>query len=170
MWVLKNMNMNNIPPILVKRVFDDAKLPVRAYPTDSGLDVFAHSYKILPDGDKGPNDSWTVMIPHGNRVLIDTGLQVTVGKGYEVQVRPRSGLAAKNGITVANAPGTVDESYRGNVCVILINHSMHSFEIKKGEKIAQLVVCPVILSDVVEVEELPASDRGTGGFGSTGSK
>jgi dUTP pyrophosphatase len=159
--------MNNIPPILVKKVFKDAKLPVRAYPTDSGLDVFAYSFKY-PNGEVIKDEF--VFISPGNRVLVNTGLQATVGEGFEIQVRPRSGLAIKNGITVNNAPGTIDQTYRGDICVILINHSLHSFEIKKGDKIAQLVVCPVILSDVVEVAELPTSDRGTGGFGSTGSK
>jgi dUTP pyrophosphatase len=79
------------PPIFVKKVFEDAKLPVRAYPTDSGLDVFAYSFKILPDGDVSNE---FVVLPHGNRVLVDTGIRATVGTGYEIQVRPRSGLAA----------------------------------------------------------------------------
>jgi len=154
--------MNNIPPILVKKVFNDAKLPVRAHPTDSGLDVFAYF--------KTDELNFIELYP-GNRVVVDTGIQATVGPGFEIQVRPRSGLAAKNGITVANAPGTVDEGFRNNIGVILINHSMiNTFTVNKGDKIAQLVVCPVILSDVVEVNELPTSDRGTGGFGSTGSK
>ena len=155
-----------MPPIFVKKVFPDAKLPVRAYPTDSGLDVFAYSFKDLGDGTI--IDGLVTYIHPGSRVLVDTGLQLTVGHGYEVQVRPRSGLAAKSGITVLNAPGTLDEAYRGSVGVILINHSMDVFEIKKGDKIAQIVVCPVILSDVQEVDELPISDRGAGGFGSTG--
>jgi dUTP pyrophosphatase len=159
--------MNKIPPMLVKKVFKDAKLPVRSHPSDSGLDVFAYSCKLLPNNGE-PSES--VKLFPGKRVLVDTGLQVTVGTGFEIQVRPRSGLAAKSGITVLNTPGTIDEGFRSSVGVIIINHSSDLFEINKGDKIAQLVVCPVILSDVVEVDELPASDRGAGGFGSTGSK
>ena len=155
-----------MPPIFVKKVFKDAQLPVRAHPTDSGLDVFAYSFKMLPDGDTSED---SVRLAPGSRVMVNTGIKVTVGTGYEIQVRPRSGMAAKQGITVINSPGTVDESYRGDLCVLLINHSMDAFVINRGNKIAQLVVCPVILSNVVEVDSLPTSDRDTGGFGSTGS-
>jgi dUTP pyrophosphatase len=161
-----NMNVDNIPVVLVKRMFEDAKLPVRSYPTDSGLDVFAYSFSRKIPGDLLFDESISLL--SGDRIIVDTGLIVYVSKpGYEIQVRPRSGLALKHGITVLNSPGTIDESYRGPLKVILINHSKDPFNIKKGDKIAQLVVAPVILSDIVEVSELSESDRGAGGFGST---
>ncbi|MGA0713489.1 MAG: dUTP diphosphatase, partial [Pelagibacteraceae bacterium] len=91
-------------------------------------------------------------------------------QGFEVQIRPRSGLAAKKGITVLNTPGTIDADYRGELKIILINHSKENFVIKNGERIAQMVVCPVIQAKLEEVEELNNTDRGSGGFGSTGIK
>jgi dUTP pyrophosphatase len=166
-------------PILVKRVSSDVRLPERAYPTDSGLDVFA--YEILKyyskDGFDTPipkddlnlwkKDEFNITLEAGERILISTGIMATVGTGYEIQVRPRSGLALKRGLTVLNTPGTIDEQYRNVIGVIIINHSGISQEIKYGEKIAQLVVCPVVLSEVIEVTDLSETARGLGGFGST---
>ncbi len=109
-----------------------------------------------------------VIINPGERKLIGTGLAFEIEFGYEVQIRPRSGLAYKHGITVLNTPGTIDSDYRGEIKVLLINHGSEPFEIKKGERIAQAVIAPVIQAEIVEVEELSDTERGSGGFGSTG--
>jgi dUTP pyrophosphatase len=109
----------------------------------------------------------TVIKPN-QRKLIGTGLAFEIEKGFEVQIRPRSGLAYKHGITVLNSPGTIDSDYRGEIKVLLINLGDEEFEIKKGERIAQAVVAPVIQAEIVEVDELSSTERGSGGFGSTG--
>jgi len=109
-----------------------------------------------------------VILKPGERKLIGTGLAFEIEFGYEVQIRPRSGLAYKHGITVLNSPGTIDSDYRGEIKVLLINHSDEEFEIKKGDRIAQAVVAPVIQAEIIEVEELSSTERGEGGFGSTG--
>ena len=95
---------------------------------------------------------------------------MSIPRGYEIQIRPRSGLAAKKGITVLNTPGTIDSDYRGEIKVILINHSKNKFILKNGERIAQMVVCPVVQVSLEEVKELTETDRGISGFGSTGTK
>ena len=110
-----------------------------------------------------------VLEPLG-RALVPTGLFLEIPAGYEVQVRPRSGLAAKKGVTVLNAPGTIDADYRGEVCVILVNLSGQPFTVESGERIAQLVLARHEVIEWEEVDELSSSDRGAGGFGSTGTK
>ena len=102
------------------------------------------------------------------RALVPTGLTIALPPGYEAQVRPRSGLAAKHGVTVLNAPGTVDADYRGEIGVLLINHGDAPFPIRRGERIAQMVVAAVVRAELVPVDKLAATDRGSGGFGSTG--
>ena len=109
-----------------------------------------------------------IILKPNERVLVPTGLAVAIPENYEIQVRPRSGLAAKNGISVLNTPGTVDADYRGEIKVILVNLSVENFKIEPGQRIAQMVLCPVIKAELVEVETLPESVRGSGGFGSTG--
>jgi dUTP pyrophosphatase len=109
-----------------------------------------------------------VVINPGERKLIGTGLAFEIEFGYEVQIRPRSGLAYKHGITVLNTPGTIDSDYRGEIKVLLINLGKEAFEIKVGERIAQAVVAPIKQAEIVEVEELSDTTRGEGGFGSTG--
>ena len=109
-----------------------------------------------------------VVINPGERKLIGTGLAFEIEFGYEVQIRPRSGLAYKHGITVLNTPGTIDSDYRGEIKVLLINLGREAFEIKVGERIAQAVIAPIKQAEIVEVEELSATVRGAGGFGSTG--
>ena len=109
-----------------------------------------------------------IVLNPGERKLIATGLAFEIEYGYEVQIRPRSGLAFKHGITVLNTPGTIDSDYRGEIKVLLINHSNEKFEIKKGDRIAQAVVAPVIQAKIVEVDELSDTARGESGFGSTG--
>lgn len=109
-----------------------------------------------------------VIIKKGERALIPTGLYFAIPEGYEVQVRPRSGLAAKNGVTVLNTPGTIDSDYRGEIKVILINLGNEDFEVKNGERIAQIVVAPVTIGSFLQVDSLDETERGSGGFGSTG--
>ncbi|WP_334176698.1 dUTP diphosphatase [Pseudoxanthobacter sp.] len=132
-------------------------LPVAATRGAAGLDLRAAL----------PADQPLVLAP-GARALVPTGLAIALPEGFEAQVRPRSGLAARHGITVLNAPGTVDADYRGEIQVILINLGVEPVILSRGDRIAQMVVAPVSAPVLVEVSELPASDRGTGGFGSTG--
>jgi len=111
-----------------------------------------------------------IVLKRGERALIKTGFCIAFPEGYEAQIRPRSGLALKKGVTVLNTPGTIDADYRGEVGVILINFGDEDFIIERGMRIAQMVVCPCVQPKIVEVEELDETDRGVGGFGSTGTK
>jgi len=134
-------------------------LALPAYQTEhaAGLDLLAAV----------PNDKPMQLAP-GERVLVPTGLAIALPAGYEAQVRPRSGLAVKHGVTVLNSPGTIDADYRGEIGVPLINHGREPFTIRRGERIAQMVVAPVVQIAFAPVAELPPSARGSGGFGSTG--
>lgn len=163
--------MPDVVPILkINKIFPDAEIPTRAHSTDSGLDLRVYRFETMftPIGPLDARESEEITLHMLDRVLIHTGIKATVGPGYEIQIRPRSGLAVKNGLTVLNTPGTVDESYRGPLGVILINVSMTPQKITKGMRVAQMVVCPVILSPVQVVEDLDVTIRGAGGFGSTG--
>jgi dUTP pyrophosphatase len=113
-------------------------------------------------------DSEPVTLAPGHRAMIPTGLTIALPSGYEAQVRPRSGLAAKHGITCLNSPGTIDADYRGEVKVILINLGQEAFVIKRGERIAQMIIAPVTRAELKVVAELDETKRGVGGFGSTG--
>ena len=137
----------------VKKIHPDAVLPSYAKPGDAGMDLCSYINYVLQPGE---------------RKLFGTGLKVEIPQGYEMQIRPRSGLALKVGITVVNTPGTVDSGYRGELGVILINHGSESYEIKKGERIAQGVISKIEEVLIKEVENLSDSERGVGGFGSTG--
>jgi dUTP pyrophosphatase len=136
----------------VKRLSPTAKLPRRAHFGDAGLDLFADE---------------TLTIAPGAWARVQTGIAIQLPAGTEGQIRPRSGIAAKNGVTVLNSPGTIDAGYRGNVIVLLINHSQTPFFVVKGTAIAQLVISPIIPDAVTEVNELDESDRQARGFGST---
>jgi dUTP diphosphatase len=114
-----------------------------------------------------PQDQPLVLAP-GAYAMVPTGLAIALPEGLEAQVRPRSGLAAKHGVTVLNAPGTVDADYRGEISVILINHGREAFVIRRGERIAQMVISAVTRAELVAVDKLTSTDRGSGGFGSTG--
>jgi dUTP pyrophosphatase len=142
----------------VKRLPHGAGLPLPEYATadSAGLDLLA---AVADD----------LTIQPGKRALVPTGLAIALPQGYEAQVRPRSGLALKNGITVLNSPGTVDADYRGEVGVILANLGEEPFVVTRGMRIAQMVVAPVVRLAWSETAELPASARGAGGFGSTGT-
>jgi dUTP pyrophosphatase len=113
-------------------------------------------------------DDAPLVLQPGTRALVPTGLTIALPEGFEAQVRPRSGLAAKHGITVLNAPGTVDADYRGEIAVLLINHGDKAFAIARGERIAQMVIAPVSRAELVPVASLSPTARGGGGFGSTG--
>jgi dUTP pyrophosphatase len=143
----------------VKRLPHGAGLPLPSYQTANaaGLDVVAGVPRAAP----------VTLLP-GARALIPTGFALEIPVGYEAQVRPRSGLAIKHGVTLLNSPGTIDADYRGELMVIMINHGNEPFVVQRGDRIAQLIVAPVSRVEVSEVEELGATARGQGGFGSTG--
>ena len=111
-----------------------------------------------------------ITLDPGERTLIPTGLQMALPKGYEAQIRPRSGLAYRNGVTMLNTPGTIDADYRGEVKVLAVNLGNEQFEVNHGDRVAQMVIAPVIQAKVNEVDTLPDTERGDGGFGSTGVK
>ena len=140
--------------LLIKKLHKNIILP--EYKTDgsSGMDLMA-------------NVEQTVKILPGEKKIISTGIIVAIPEQYEIQIRPRSGLAAKNGISILNTPGTIDSDYRGEIKIILINLGKYTFEINKNDRIAQMIVCPIIKVELKEVESLPETVRGEGGFGST---
>jgi dUTP pyrophosphatase len=142
------------PELPVRRLDRDLPLPTYAHPGDAGADLRAAEEVVLPPG---------------GRAVVGTGVALAVPEGYAAFVHPRSGLAARHGITVVNAPGTIDAGYRGEVRVVLLNTDPATpFTVRRGERIAQLVVQPVARARFLDVEELPPTPRGDGGFGSTG--
>lgn len=134
-------------------------LPLPKYETEgaAGLDLFAAT-----------KEDTKIIIPSRKAEMIPTGIAISVPSGYEAQIRPRSGLAAKNGITVLNSPGTIDSDYRGEILVMLINHSNKDFEILRGMRIAQMVISKIEQFNLISVDRLDTTDRGKDGFGSTG--
>jgi len=142
--------------VLIKRLSKNISLPKYETSGSSGLDIAAYIDKEIE-------------IKPGKTEIIPTGLLVAIPDGFEIQIRPRSGLAAKNQIGVLNTPGTIDADYRGEIRVILINFGNESFIIKRGLRIAQMVLCPIIKAKFKEVESLENTERGSGGFGSTGA-
>jgi dUTP pyrophosphatase len=149
------MHSPDAVPVRVKRLphFEGLELP--AYATDgaAGMDVLAAE---------------DISLAPGGRHAVATGLAFAIPSGFEIQVRPRSGLALKHGITVPNTPGTIDSDYRGELKVILINHGNEAFEVRRGDRVAQLVLAPVTRASWLKVDELDHTTRGEGGFGSTG--
>jgi dUTP pyrophosphatase len=143
------MNYN----VKVKLLNEDGLLPVQANKGDAGLDLFSSEEKVIKPGEVE---------------LIGTGISLELPEGTEAQVRPRSGLALKHAVTVLNSPGTIDEGYRGEVKVILINHGKKEFKVEKHMRIAQIVIAPVPKVEITQVSELSSSERGEGGFGSSG--
>ena len=142
-------------PVMVRRLPHGEDLALPAYATEgaAGMDVVAAE---------------DVTLPPGGRHAVATGLALAIPPGFEIQVRPRSGLALKHGVTVPNTPGTIDSDYRGELKVILINHGADAFEVRRGDRVAQLVLAPVVRAAWLEVEALDETARGEGGFGSTG--
>ena len=143
--------------ILIKRLSKEVSLPKYETNGSSGMDLAA-------DVDANIN------IDPGKTAIIPTGLALSIPKGFEVQIRPRSGLAAKQKISVLNTPGTIDADYRGEIKVILINLGQETFIVEKGLRIAQMVVCPIVQAQLKEVDDLSETERGKGGFGSSGTK
>ena len=141
--------------ILIKKLYSDVNIPKYETEGSSGLDLEAYIEKDL-------------RLLSGERKLVSTGDSVAMPNNFEIQIRPRSGLAYKNGISVVNTPGTIDSDYRGEIKVLLINLGTEAVTIKKFQRIAQMVICPIIKANLKEVEELPETIRGAGGFGSTG--
>jgi dUTP pyrophosphatase len=141
--------------ILIKRLFKDVSIPKYETSGSSGLDLEAYI-----DSD--------IILKPGQRTLVPTGIAVAIPDDLEIQIRPRSGLAFKQGISVLNTPGTIDSDYRGEIKVILINLGQENFTIKKFQRIAQMIISPIIKVTLLETEELPITIRGKGGFGSTG--
>ena len=141
--------------VLIKKLNRSIKLP--SYKTDgaSGMDLMACIEK-------------PISLEPGKSCLIPTGLSVAFSEKYEIQIRPRSGLAAKNSISVLNTPGTIDSDYRGELKIILFNHSNENFIINNNDRVAQMVLTPIVKMELEEINELPNSNRGDGGFGSTG--
>lgn len=137
----------------IKKLIQSAVIPRYEHEGDSGLDLIS-----IED----------VIIPSSESRLVHTGIAIALPPHTEAQIRPRSGLALKHQITVLNTPGTVDEGYRGEIGVILINHGKNTFQVTQGMKIAQMVIIPVIRVEIEQVEQLDATSRGVGGFGSTG--
>ena len=145
---------------------DSVGVRIKRLPHGHGLDLPAYATDGAAGMDVLAAENLTLKI--GQRHAVATGLAVAIPQGYEIQVRPRSGLALKHGITVPNTPGTIDSDYRGELKVIMINHGADDFAIARGDRIAQLVLAPVTQATWEEVEELDDTVRGTGGFGSTG--
>lgn len=141
--------------LLVEKIDKNAIIPFKAHDDDAGMDLFSIEEIILEPME---------------RKMIHTGIKIQLPKNTEAQIRPRSGLALKHGITVLNTPGTIDEGYRGEIRIILINFSKEKFKIQKGMKIAQMVIKPVLNLQVEEVYELTETSRGESGFGSSGLK
>lgn len=141
------------PRVLVRRLDPGLPLPRRARPGDAGMDLYAAS---------------AVTLAPGERATVGTGVAVAIPEGWVGLVTPRSGLAQRHGLSIVNAPGVVDSGYRGEIRVILVNHGREPVVLTRGDRIAQMLVVPVAAGDLLEVPELPGSERGEGGFGSTG--
>ena len=140
--------------VLVQRLDPGLPMPAREHPGDAGLDL---------------RSRLDVRLEPGGRSLVPTGIAIALPSGFAAFVHPRSGMALRHGVTVLNAPGTIDAGYRGEISIILVNHDrFEPFDIARGDRIAQLIVSPVVTAAMVEVSDLPGSHRGSGGFGSTG--
>ena len=141
--------------VLVKKLASSVKLPSYKTSGASGMDLMAYIDR-------------SIELKPGESCIVPTGLSVAFPEEYEIQIRPRSGLAAKNNISVLNTPGTIDSDYRGEIKVILFNHGNKNFKVNNNDRIAQMILTPIIKIDLEETDELPDSIRGVGGFGSTG--
>ena len=141
--------------VLIKKLDSNVKLPVYKTSGASGMDLMAFIKE-------------SINIKSKTSALIPTGISVAFSKDYEIQIRPRSGLAVKNNISVLNPPGTIDSDYRGEIKVIIYNHGNNDFTINNGDRIAQMILAPVVKMDLEETKDLPETIRGQGGFGSTG--
>jgi len=145
--------MKNLIKLKIKKISKDAIIPEYAHKGDAGMDLYSIEEKCILEGETA---------------LIHTGIQIELPENMEAQIRPRSGLALKHSITVLNSPGTIDEGYRGEICIILINHGKQSFKVEKHMRIAQMVINEFIHAEISEVEDLSSSERAERGFGSSG--
>ena len=141
--------------VLVKKLHPSVKLPSYKTIGSSGMDLMAFTDN-------------PIIIPSKKSHLVPTGISIAMSQNYEIQIRPRSGLAAKKNISVLNTPGTIDSDYRGEIKIILFNHGKEDFTVNNNDRIAQMILMPVLKAEFEEVEELPKTVRGSGGFGSTG--
>jgi len=150
--------MNDTLTVRIKRVRPGEDIPLPGYMTthSAGMDIYAY-----PEGD--------MVLKPGERALVPTGIALELPDGYEAQIRPRSGLAIRHGITLVNSPGTIDPDYRGEIGIIVINHGAEPFVIRKGERIAQMVFSRFVRAELLEVADLGDTERGAGGFGHTGN-
>lgn len=146
----------------------DITIQVQVEPEGEGLELPTYATSGAAGMDLRAAIDDEIVIPPGGRELVSTGIRIAVPPGYEAQVRPRSGLALRRGIAVLNSPGTIDSDYRGTVAVILANLGQEDFVVKRGDRVAQLVIAPVARAELVQVERLENSERGGGGFGHTG--
>ena len=154
-WI--NRWFSEIPQVLVQLLVDDRRLlPIKAHSSDSGYDIRSAEKK-------------TITIPSGETRVVSCGFAMALPPGFEAQIRPRSGLAAKHGITVLNSPGTIDEGYRGEIKVVLTNLGKDNFRVRYGDRIAQMVIARIPEVGIAQVEKLSGADRGADGFGSTGT-
>ena len=158
-WHLGEDILSTAIKVRIRQLPHGEGLPLPAYQSAhaAGLDLLAAVAEAEP-----------LTLAPGRHAMVPTGLAIALPEGFEAQVRPRSGLAARHGVTVLNSPGTIDADYRGEIRVILINHSAESFVIRRGERIAQMVIAPVVQAKLIPAEVLSSTDRGSGGFGSTG--
>jgi len=171
--------------LYVKKMFKDVQTPIKANPDDSGFDVYSYEFKRIyrhfgsnsercidtPEDIKNEIRDNSIELNYLERILVGTGLIVTLNEpGYEIQLRPRSGLSLKEGLTIGNTLGTIDNSYRGELGIILVNISRKTRTIKLGERIAQIVPAVVLLPEIEVVDTLPETLRGEGGFGHSGTK
>ncbi len=150
--------LNNAVKVKIYKEPGTEDIPLPEYQTEDSAGMDLHAV-INED----------IILMPGERKLIPTGIRIALPQGYEAQIRPRSGLAIKHGIGMPNSPGTIDSDYRGEICVILINWGQEPFQIKRGDRIAQMIVAPVSRVQWIPVTELPTSNRGPGGFGHTGT-
>ena len=141
--------------VLIKKLYPEVELPVYKTTGASGVDLMAFLEK-------------PINLAPGSSCLVGTGISLAFSKDFEIQIRPRSGLAAKNNVTVLNTPGTIDSDYRGEIKIILFNHGKEEFIINNKDRVAQMILTPVIKMELEETKELPNTSRGVGGFGSTG--
>lgn len=144
------------------------RVAVQVLPHGEGLPLPAYATDWSAGADLRAATAGDLTLAPGERALVPTGIAVAIPEGYEIQVRPRSGLALRHGVTCLNSPGTIDADYRGEICVLLVNLGQHPFVIHRGDRIAQMVLAPVARIDWEPVPELPATVRGAGGFGHTG--
>lgn len=156
----------------ILKIVPEVQIPAYESPGSAGFDLRACFWDSSEWGENSLSADFSFTLKAGERAKIPTGIKMVIEPGYELQIRPRSGLAFKKGISLTNTPGTIDSDYRGELQILIINHGKEDFEIKNGDRVAQAVYAPVTQADFIEISELPDetnNQRGAGGFGSTGT-